>query len=268
MKIVFRIFVVLVYIFLMAPVVFVVLTSFSDSPLLAFPPTAFTFRWYGQISDDFINALEVSLLAGLATLVISVLLGTGIALAIARGRGRLTRVLNVVSVAPLSVPHLAIGVALYQTFLLQWDITSIEVVGTFAGLVAGHVVIALPYVVRGIVAGHAHFDWSVEESALNLGASRWRTLRAVTLPALLPGIISGGFLAFLASFDDVPVALFMGGGEHSTTLPLKILAAIEFSLNPDIMAISTLIILASVIAMIILDRAFGLERFFGGRRTQ
>ena len=83
---------------------------------------------------------------------------TGIALTISRGQGRLTQALGIVAMAPLSMPHLAIGIALYETFLLQWDLTGLELAGSFAGLVAGHLVIALPYVVRGVAAGHAHFD--------------------------------------------------------------------------------------------------------------
>ncbi len=125
--------------------------------------------------------------------------------------------------------------------------------------------IAVPFVVRGTLAGHAHIDPRAEEAALSLGASRWRALLGVTLPAIRPGLVSGAFLAFLASFDDVPVALFMGGGENSTTFPLQVLASLEYSLKPDIMAVSTLIIVASVVLMAILDRLFGLERFLHGR---
>jgi putative spermidine/putrescine transport system permease protein len=265
-RVLLRVVVVLVYAFLFAPIVFVVLSSFGSSALLAFPPESFTLRWYTQISDEFVAALETSLAAGLTTVVVAIFIGTGLALAIARGSGRLAAALNVVSTAPLAVPHLAIGIALYQACMLMWDVTGWAVAGTFVGLVAGHTIIALPYVVRGVATGHMHFDASVEEAALNLGASRWQTLRRITLPILLPGIISGGFLAFLASFDDVPVALFMGGGENSTTLPLKILAAIEYSFQPDLMAISSLIILASIALMLVLDRFFGLERFLGGGR--
>jgi putative spermidine/putrescine transport system permease protein len=267
-KIAFGAILVLVYAFLMAPIAFVVLSSFGDSALLAFPPTQFTLQWYSRIPAEFVASLETSLAAAGITVVLAILFGTGIALTISRGQGRLTQALGIVAMAPLSMPHLAIGIALYEIFLLQWDLTGLELAGSFAGLVAGHLVIALPYVVRGVSAGHAHFDRSIEEAALNLGASRWRTLRSVTFPMLLPGIVSGGFLAFLASFDDVPVALFMGGGPNSTTLPLRILSALEFSLQPDVMAMSSLIVFVSIVGMVALDRMFGLERFFGGRRAQ
>ncbi len=92
-------------------------------------------------------------------------------------------------------------------------------------------------------------------------------MRRVTLPILAPGILSGALLAFLTSFDDVPVALFLGGFEGSTTLPVKILAVIEFSFQPDVLAISSILILASLVLVLVLERTMGLEKFFGGGRT-
>lgn len=262
-----RLVVALVFVFLLLPIASVVVSSFSASPMLAFPPRALTFEWYGKIPKEFVDALKVSLIAATATAVVATLAGVGIGLAIARGRNRGKAALNAVSVAPLTVPHLVMGIALYHTSLFVWDVTGVEIMETMAGLVLAHVVIAVPFVVRGVVAGHAHFDRALEEAALSLGASNWQTLRIVTLPLLLPGILSGAFFAFLVSFDDVPVALFMGGGPTTTTLPLKILSSIEFSLNADVMAISTLIIGASLAVMVVLERAVGLDRFFGAGRS-
>lgn len=265
MRALFRLLILAIYLFLMAPLIFVVISSFGDAAMLAFPPRSFSLRWYGQISPELLEALWVSLQAAAATAATATLLGVWIAFAIARGRGAFPGLLKALSIAPLSVPHLAIGVALYQATMLSWDFSGVQLAGTFWGLVLGQSVIALPYVVRGTLAGFAHVDPRTEEAALSLGASRWRALVAVTLPAVRPGLVSGAFLAFLASFDDVPVALFMGGGENSTTFPLQVLASLEYSLKPDIMAVSTLIIMASMVLMVILDRVFGLERFLHGR---
>jgi putative spermidine/putrescine transport system permease protein len=261
----FRQAIVAIYIFLMAPFLFVAISSVGDSAMLSFPPRSFTFHWYGQISPKLLDALRVSLLAATAAMTISSGLGLWIALAIARGHGAFASFLKTVSIAPLSVPHLAIGIALYQMVLLFWDFSGITLAGTFPGLVLGHSAIALPFVVRGVLAGHANVDPALERAALSLGASSWRALWTVTLPLIRPGLVSGAFLAFLASFDDVPIALFMGGGENSTTFPLQVLASLEFSLKPDIMAMSTLIVLASVIVMLALDYFFGLERFLHGQ---
>ena len=141
----------------------------------------------------------------------------------------------------------------------------ITLAGNFWGLVLGQSVIALPYVVRGVLAGQAHHQAQVEEAAVSLGARPWRALLEVTIPMIRPGLISGAFLAFFASFDDVPVALFMGGGPGSTTFPLQVLASLEFSLKPDIMALSTLIMIGTIVMLVVLDRALGLERLLHGR---
>jgi putative spermidine/putrescine transport system permease protein len=263
-KTLFGLLILAIYLFLMAPLIFVAISSVGSAAMLAFPPRELTLHWYGQISPELLDSLWISLRAATATTLICTTLGIWIALAIARGRRPVAGLLRFVSIAPLSVPHLAIGIALYQTAQLSWDFSGLEIAGTFWGLVFGHCVIAMPYVVRGTLAGHAHVETQIEEAALSLGASPWRALFEVTLPAIRPGLVSGAFLAFLASFDDVPVALFMGGGEHSTTFPLQVLSSLEYSLKPDIMAISTLVILASVALVLALEHIFGLERFLRG----
>jgi putative spermidine/putrescine transport system permease protein len=260
-------FVTAVFAFLLLPIGFVVLSSFSASPLLTFPPTSYTLAWYGKIPRGFTEALQTSIIIGLITAAVTAVLGTGIGLALVRTSGKLRELLALLSVAPLTVPHLVLGVAMFHTSLFLFDLIGLQLLETVAGLVMAHAAVALPYVVRGVTAGHAHFDRSLEEAALNLGASRWQTLRWVTLPVLASGIISGAFFAFLVSFDEVPITLFMGGGTTTTTLPLRILTSIEYNMDPDVMAISSLIILASLVIMIAIDRTIGLERFFGAGRA-
>jgi putative spermidine/putrescine transport system permease protein len=267
MTILFRAVVVFVYIFILAPIAFVVLSSFGGREILAFPPTEFTLRWYENISSSLVDGLVTSLIVAGVTVVLAVLFGTGLAMAIARGRGTYVGILKSVTAAPLALPHLAIGIAAFHASLLVWDGTGLQLAGSRAGLVLAHLVIAMPYVIRAVTVGHEHFDRSIEEAALNLGASRFYTVRRVTLPTLMPGILSGALLAFLASFDDVPIALFMGGGTDSTTLPIKILQAVEFSFEPDVMAISSLLVLVTILLMVVLDRLVGLERFFGAGRS-
>lgn len=265
MKVLFRTVVAMIYLFLLAPLVFVVISSLGRKAILAFPPDSVSFAWYGEISPQLLDSLWISLQAAGAVTVISSALGIWIALAIARSRGVFASFLRMVSIAPLSVPHLAIGIALYQTTMLFWDATGITLAGNFWGLVLGQSVIALPYVVRGVLAGQAHHQTQVEEAAVSLGARPWRALLEVTIPMIRPGLISGAFLAFFASFDDVPVALFMGGGPDSTTFPLQVLASLEFSLKPDIMALSTLIMVGTIFMLMVLDRALGLERLLHGQ---
>ncbi len=143
MKYLFWAFIALVYVFLLAPIVFVVVGSFGGASMLVFPPEQFTLQWYSRISQPLIDALWVSLTAGAITTVIAVLLGTGIAMAISRGRRSYGETLKLISIAPIAVPSLAIGIALYHCAMLFWDFTGIQYAGTLAGVVIGHVVIAL-----------------------------------------------------------------------------------------------------------------------------
>jgi putative spermidine/putrescine transport system permease protein len=248
-------------VFLLAPIAIVVLTSFSASAIFAFPPKAYTTDAYWLIPSSFIAALRVSLIVAATTAVIAVIVGVPAAIALVRGRFPGRDSLNALCLSPLSVPALVIGVALFQSSIYFWDITGLTLGGTIAGLVIGHLTFTIPYVIRSVVAAQAQFDPSIEEAAANLGASPAQIFFRITLPSLRPGIASGAIFAILMSLDDVPVALFMGGSE-TTTLPVKILAAIEFNFGADIMAISSLVIFGSIALMIVLDRMVSLETLF------
>lgn len=261
-------FVALIYAFLFLPICVVVLTSFSASPMFSFPPTSFTLDWYFKIPDGFFAALKVSLIVSSTTAVCATILGTSLALPLARSRNRVLKaIVGPLSLAPLTVPHLVLGVGLLYSSLLVWDLTGVGLAGTRVGLIIGHVAIATPYVVRSVLASTAHFDRSLEEAALNLGASNAYVLRRISLPILLPGMIAGGFFAFLVSFDEVPITIFMGGGSTATTLPLKILTSVQYDMSPDVMAIASMIIFISLAAMVVMERTIGLERLFSAGRA-
>jgi putative spermidine/putrescine transport system permease protein len=261
----YRVVVAAVIVFLMLPIVFVVFSSFGASSLMTFPPKSFSLHWYEAIPSDYYESLRVSLVVAFSTAVIAAITGTGTALAISRGRFAGTKALATFNLAPLMVPSLVIAVALFQFTGIFFDWTGIDLVGTLAGLVIGHCACATPYVVRSVVASHSHFDHSLEEAALSLGAGRWRTMFLITLPVLLPGIIAGALFAFLISWDDLPVALFMAGGESTTTFPVKIYSSIEYSMEPDVMAISAIIVYVSLALVVLLDRLVGVEKLLGGK---
>jgi putative spermidine/putrescine transport system permease protein len=261
----FRTFVLLVFVFLLLPIVMVVLTSFSDGAVLKFPPTDFTLRWYKAINPEFIAALKVSLVVSTGTTLIATVVGTMAALALVRGRFVGRTAMAAFCLSPLMVPTLVIGVAGFQFANQLWDVTHVSLLGTVPGLILAQSAFTIPFVIRAAVAGQAHFDAAIEEAALNLGATPWQTFWRVTLPILLPGVVSGAVFAFVMSFDDVPVALFMGG--DVMTFPVKIYTSIEFSFDADLMAISTLVIGASLAVMLILDRLIGVDKFFGAARV-
>jgi putative spermidine/putrescine transport system permease protein len=253
-----------VFIFLLAPIIVVVISSFNAVGVLSFPPRSFTTRWYTQIDPNYYNALLVSLKVASITVGIAILVGVPGALALARcsfpGRG----FLNAICLSPLMVPALVMGVAAFQFSLVVWDQVGLTLGGTVAGLVIGHLTFAIPFVVRAVLAAHTQFDYSIEEAAQSLGATPARTFFHVTLPVLRPGIASGAIFAFLISLDEVPIALFMGSGDN-TTLPVKIFTAMEISFGGDILAVASIIVVASVVLMLILDRMVGLERLFAAK---
>lgn len=255
-----------VFIFLVAPIVFVVGASFGRSALLTFPPRGLTLEWYGKISPGFLEAVRVSVVVGVAASGIGVLLGTPAALALVKGRFPGRGAVNTLTLSPLMVPTLVLGVSMYHFYIRIWDVTGIGLGGRLSGLIAGHSVFTIAYVIRGVVAGLAHFDPSLEEAAMNLGATPLQTFFRITLPQLMPGISAGAIFAFITSFDDVPVALFLSGAE-ATTLPIKIFTSIEYSIDPSIMALSAWVVCASLGAMILLDRTLGLDKFFGASRA-
>jgi len=241
------------FIFLLAPIVVVVISSFNAVGVLSFPPQSFTTRWYSEIDPAYYHSLMVSLMVASITVVIAVLVGVPGALALARGRFPGRAALNAFCLSPLMIPALVMGVAAFQFSLVIWDYFRLTLGGTVAGLVVGHLTFAIPFVVRSVLAGHTRFDFSLEEAAQNLGASPWWTFFHVTLPILRPGIASGAIFAFLISLDEVPIALFMGGGD-ATTLPVRIFTAMEISFGGDILAVASVVVVVSVGLMLVLDR--------------
>src|SRR5581483_1642885 len=153
------------FVFLLAPIVVVVISSFNAVGVLSFPPHSFTTRWYAEIDPSYYRALTVSLILASITVVIAVAVGVPGALALARGRFPGRDALNAICLSPLMVPALVMGVAAFQFSLAIWDHFHLTLGGTIVGLVVGHLTFAIPFVVRAVLAGHTRFDHSVEEAA-------------------------------------------------------------------------------------------------------
>lgn len=249
-----------VFIFLLLPILAVAVSSISSSSPLSFPPQGFTLHWYRAISGEYLEALRVSLIVAASTTAIATLVGVPASLALVRGRFPGLALFNAFCLSPLMVPTLIIAVAAFQFTVVLWDLFGLSVAGTLTGLILAQSAFTIPFVIRVVIAGHAHFDGALEEAARNLGATPLETFFRVTLPMLLPGIVSGAIFAFIMSFDDVAVALFVGGGE-AMTLPVRIYTAVEFNFDADIMAVSTLVTLGSLALMLVLDRLIGIDRF-------
>ena len=254
-----------IFSFLLMPIVLIVATSFATSPALSFPPSGFTLRWYQRIQPDFLNALKDSFIVAVSTTALATLVGTPAALALVRGRFPGRTLLNTFCLSPLLVPTLVLGVAAFQFSGLVWDVFGYSANGTIVGLALAHGAFTIPFVIRAAMAGQAHFDTALEECSMNLGATPTQTFFRVTLPIIAPGVAAGAIFAFIMSFDDVPVALFMGGG-GVTTLPVKIFTTIEFDFDNSVMAIGAIVVAMSLLMMVLLDWLVGLDRFLGVAR--
>lgn len=187
-----------------------------------------------------------SLYIGGATAILALALGVPLAFSLVRGRffGRI--VVDRVALAPIIVPHIIFAVAVYGLF------AKLKLIGTWYGLVIGHTVLALPFVVLVITAGLRDFDRSLEQAAEGLGASRWQTLRKITLPLLRPSLVSAGLLAFISSFDEVVVALFLAGA--NMTLPKKMFDNIMMEIDPTIASVSVIQILLVSVVLVLIGR--------------
>lgn len=246
--------------FLFAPLLVVIGASFDggERTFLTFPPRELSFRWYGRIEEDLFQSLALSLGLGFSTAAIACLIGVPAAFGLVRASFPGKSLVSACFRAPLQIPAVVIGVSFLKLYYLIGDVTGLFLVGSLPGLILAHSFLATPYVIGSVSAVLQRFNGRLEEAALSLGASRRRTFTRVTLPVIMPGIYAGAMYGFLVSFGDVPVALFLGAG-GAQPFAAKIFHLMEFDFDPSLLAISTLIIIGSLAAVYLLQKAVGLE---------
>ena len=245
-------------ILLAAPTVIVVVVSFTSGLSLRFPPPGYSLRWFNALAEawQLHFAARNSLFVACLATGLSLLLGVSAALAIGRSKRAAARILDQVFLSPLILPGLAFGLASLIFF------TAIGLPVSPATLVLGHTVICVPYVVRNTIAALAQLDPALIDSSLSLGASRFTTFRRVTLPMLAPGIVSGGFVCFMASFDNIPVSLFLRDAA-TDMLPIRMWQDLEGKLDVTIAAASTVLIVMTVALAVVMERVAGISRRLG-----
>ena len=251
----FRGLVALLLVFLLAPLIVVVLMSFSNDALLAFPPAQWGFGGYRALYANaaFRAGLAVSVVLGLVVTAIALACGTAAAFAIARFRFAGSGALLALFTAPLLLPGIILGLGLLLVFArLGW-------LATWPGLVVGHLLVALPYVIRVVLTALRGIDATFEEAAATLGAAPRRVFTRITLPLMLPGLVAAAALSFLASFDEVVISLFLVG-PRLTTLPIEVYHAIEYRADPQISALSVVLIALTTLLVVITERSLGLLR--------
>ena len=254
-----------VAIFLVFPTVIVVLTALGGDPYVVFPPGSFTLRHFTEIPSVYLQVFVTSLELALVASVVSTLLAVPAALALVRGhlvgRGLLAAVLN----APLHVPWLVVGVAFLQFYVMIFDRVGIALAGSFLGLAVAHVAVTVPYVLTSVTARLASFDERLEEAAYGLGAGKVRTFFAITLPIVKPAVLAGAFFAFVVSFDNVGVSLFIFGAAN-TPLPVQIYGEITQHLTHVMYAVSTATVAFSVVLTLAFAGAGGMRAITGQER--
>ena len=246
---------------MLLPIVFVSWLSFFKNELLAFPPEAYTLRWFSQIwsqsqfAEGFTTSLEVAALAMLGGLVLGIPASLALARYVVRGREAAMALLT----APLIVPSIVIGTALYLFFIEMELATGWPLAGSLVALALAHILITIPWTVRLITASLLGLDPALEEAAMSLGANRWRTLLRVTLPVIRPAVVAAGLFGFVVSFGNLEISLFLVA-PGMTTLPIAILQYLEWKIDPTIAAVSLVQIAIIATGMLLTNRVVKLSQ--------
>jgi putative spermidine/putrescine transport system permease protein len=244
---------------MVAPILVVCLVAFTPEGFLSLPTNGFSLRWFRAIADypEFVRAFRDSLWLAALSSTIAVLLSVPAALAIARFRFTGREAVLALFMSPLMIPPVVLGIAFLRLF------TVIGLGGTFLGLVLSHIVIVMPFALRLVLAASTGLDRAIEHAAISLGASPFTMFRRVTLPLILPGVVSGWVLAFITSFDEVTMTVFIAS-PSTTTLPVRMFLYIQDNIDPLVTSVSATLIFLTAIVMIALDRLYGLDRLFVG----
>ncbi len=247
--------------FVLAPLAVIVWVAFFANPIIGFPPTGYTLRWFARAwaSEDFRSGFLLSVQLGIAAAAISLLLGVPASIAIARHDFPGREAINTLLMAPLVVPGIVGGAALFIGYLAFELATGIQIAGNLAGLLIAHTLLAIPWTVRLVTAALLRVDASIIEAAVNLGASPFVAFRRVTLPAIRPGLVAAVMLSFVISFIDLEKSLFLVGPGR-TTLQIAIMNYLEWNLDPTIAAVAAVQIAIIGLALLAADRAVGLTR--------
>jgi putative spermidine/putrescine transport system permease protein len=259
----FSIFVLAVaYVTLLAPIAFVMLSSFDygQRAYVVFPPEQFTLESYWRIPMRYWEALWLSLRVAFICMIVACAIGIPAAIGIVRsdlpGKGALLALFR----APMQIPAVVSGVAFLHLYYLVGPATGLPLAGSFLGLVTAHIFAATPYVVGTLVSVLQRFDTNLEEASLSLGASRTATFAQVTLPMLKPGIFAGALYAFMISFSEVPISVFLSGSKL-VTFPVEVFNSMLFDFEPTILAISSIVTVLSLTLVWLAQWAVGLDKF-------
>ena len=255
---VMRLFATIGYLILLSPALVVLIVSFSSGNYLNFPPPGFSLRWYEAlfINAQLMSALGPSVVLAALVAALSLLIGAPAAYAIARLRFPGSGVVAGLMAAPLLLPTLVLGLALLLAF------QPLRLAATWPGLILAHLLVALPFAMRIMVQAFSTVPTDVEQAAWTLGATPLRAAIRVTLPMAAPGAIAGAALAFLVSFDETVITLFLVG-PRLTTLPVEMFRYAESRSDPLVAALAMALIVVALVVVLCVERLVGFQRALG-----
>lgn len=251
----------LILFLLIVPSLIVIPMSFSESQYLEFPPKSFSLRWYENYFfswkvengfNDWMAATWTSIKVAILTILVATPIGTMAAYGLINSNSRLRSILFPIMISPMMVPVILVAIGLFYFFV------QFKMVNSISGLVLGHSLVAMPLVLIIILSALKNYDMNQEKVARSLGATRLRAFMEITLPQIKFSIISAALIAFLTSFDEIIISLFVSGGDNST-ITRSMFLALRDQIDPTIAAISTILIIISS-GLLLITQIFGKQK--------
>lgn len=251
-------FAVLVFAFLLIPLVIITVTAFGGESVIKFPIQSFSLKWFVNVfkTQSFRKSFTTSIVIAIAATLIAMLVGIPAAYALSKTKSRSSRMIKSLFLSPTIVPGIVIGFVLYQFLVITFKVP------VYVGLLTGHFLVTLPYIIRVVGSSLEQFDFSVEEAAWSLGCKKPEAFFRVVLPNITSGISAAFMLSFINSFNNIPVSMFLTGPGVST-FPATLMNYIEYNYDPTVSAVSVLLMLCTMVLMIIVDRTLGIATLAG-----
>ena len=243
----------LVFAFLISPLLIIAVTAFNEAPTITFPIQGFTFKWFLNVFEtkSFMSGFALSFRLSITATLLALLVGVPAAYALSRTSMKSKKFLKSYFLSPTIIPGIVLGYALYQFIVLTIKLPVQE------GLLIGHFLVVLPYIIRVVGSSLEQFDFAVEEAAWTLGCGKIKAFFKVVLPNISSGIVASFMLAFINSFNNIPVSMFLSG-PGIRTLPTALMNYIEYYYDPTVSAISVLLMAGTLAIMIFVEKTLGI----------
>ncbi len=251
----FRVICFSIFFFLLAPIFVMIPLSFNAQPYFSFTremmtlnPDGYSLRWYQDFlsSDSWMRSIRNSFIIGIAATIVATTLGTVAALGLSRSEMPYKGAIMAILISPMIVPLIISAAGMFFFF------SQIGISGTYLGVILAHAALGTPFVIITVTATLVGFDQSLIRAAASLGASPTRTFFKITMPLILPGVISGALFAFITSFDEIVIVLFVAG-PGQRTIPREMWSGIREDISPTILAVATLMVILSVLLLIVIE---------------